>query len=180
MKQVLQHARSGEITVEEVPAPQLLPGCVLVQVAASVVSAGTERASAEFARKNLLQKAKSRPDLVRDVIHKVQRDGLLSAVQAVRTRLDQPQTPVRFPFGGTYDATGQSCNVWCHFNRTPGPVWTNDTGSARQCGSCHDFPPKVTRAGDPHPSVPGELSACQRCHPFGPSTHVNGVVDFVQ
>ena len=93
MKQVLQHAQTGEITVEEVPAPQLLPGCVLVRVAASVVSAGTERASAEFARKSLLQKAKSRPDLVREVISKVQRDGILAAVQAVRSRLDQPQNP---------------------------------------------------------------------------------------
>ena len=76
--------------MEEVPAPQLLPGCVLVRVASSVVSAGTERASSEFARKSLLQKAKSRPDLVRDVISKVHRDGLLSAIQAVRSRLDQP------------------------------------------------------------------------------------------
>ena len=72
MKQVLQDARTGEITVAEVPAPQLLPGCVLVRIAASVVSAGTERASAQFAQKSLLQKAKSRPDLVREVISKVQ------------------------------------------------------------------------------------------------------------
>lgn len=93
MKQVSQHAQTGEITVEEVPAPQLLPGCVLVRIAASVVSAGTERASAEFARKSLLQKAKSRPDLVREVISKVQRDGIFAAVQAVRSRLDQPQNP---------------------------------------------------------------------------------------
>jgi len=93
MKQVLQHARTGEIAVEEVPAPQLLPGCVLVRIAASVVSAGTERASAVFARKSLLQKASSRPDLVREVIRKVQRDGIFSAVQAVRSRLDQPQSP---------------------------------------------------------------------------------------
>src|SRR5580658_3720811 len=93
MKQVLQHARTGEITVEEVPAPQLLPGCVLVRIAASVVSAGTERASAQFARKSLLQKAQSRPDLVREVISKVQRDGIFSAIQAVRSRLDQPQSP---------------------------------------------------------------------------------------
>jgi predicted dehydrogenase/threonine dehydrogenase-like Zn-dependent dehydrogenase len=93
MKQVLQDARTGEISVEEVPAPQLLPGCVLVRIAASVVSAGTERASAEFARKGLLQKAKSRPDLVREVIAKVQRDGIFSAIQAVRSRLDQPQSP---------------------------------------------------------------------------------------
>jgi len=106
MKQVLQHARSGEITVEEVPAPQLLPGCVLVQVAASVVSAGTERASAEFARKSLLQKATSRPDLVRDVVRKVQRDGLFSAIQTVRSRLDQPQTP-GYSSAGTVIAVGE-------------------------------------------------------------------------
>src|ERR1700736_6622422 len=93
MKQLLQHARTGEITITEVPAPQLLPGCVLVRIAASVVSAGTERASLEFAGKNLLQKAQARPDLVRDVISKIQRDGILSAIQTVRSRLDQPQTP---------------------------------------------------------------------------------------
>jgi predicted dehydrogenase/threonine dehydrogenase-like Zn-dependent dehydrogenase len=106
MKQVLQHARSGEVSVEEVPAPQLLPGCILVRVAASVVSAGTERASSEFARKNLLQKAKSRPDLVRDVISKAQRDGIFSAIQAVRSRLDQPQNP-GYSSAGTVVAVGE-------------------------------------------------------------------------
>jgi predicted dehydrogenase/threonine dehydrogenase-like Zn-dependent dehydrogenase len=100
MKQVLQHARTGDITVAEVPAPQLLPGCVLVSIAASLVSAGTERASSEFASKNLLQKAQARPDLVRDVIGKARRDGLLSAVQAVRTRLDQP-TALGYSSAGT-------------------------------------------------------------------------------
>jgi hypothetical protein len=83
MKQVLQHLRTGEITVADVPAPQLLPGCVLVRIAASLVSAGTERASSEFASKNLFQKARARPDLVRDVLSKIRRDGLLSAVSAL-------------------------------------------------------------------------------------------------
>src|SRR5271169_3077838 len=106
MKQVLQHARTGEITVEEVPAQQLLPGCVLVRIAASVVSAGTERASAEFARKSLLQKAQSRPDLVREVFSKVQRDGIFSAIQAVRSRLDQPQSP-GYSSAGTVIAVGE-------------------------------------------------------------------------
>ncbi len=92
--------------MEEVPAPQLLPGCALVRIAASLVSAGTERASAEFARKSLLQKAKSRPDLVRDVIGKVQRDGLLSAIQTVRSRLDQPQNP-GYSSAGTVIAVGE-------------------------------------------------------------------------
>ena len=106
MKQVLQHARTGEITVEEVPAPQLLPGCALVRIAASVVSPGTERASSEFARKSLLEKAKSRPDLVREVISKIQRDGILSAVHAVRSRLDQPQSP-GYSSAGTVIAVGE-------------------------------------------------------------------------
>src|SRR5271165_6109450 len=114
MKQLLQDARTGEIRVAEVPAPQLLPGCVLVRVAASLVSAGTERASipgcvlvrvaaslvsagterasSEFASKSLLAKAKARPDLMRDVLAKFRRDGLAATVRSVRSRLDQPQS----------------------------------------------------------------------------------------
>jgi len=90
MKQLLQNVRSGEIEVAEVPAPQVLPGCVLVRVAASLVSTGTERAASAFASKNLLQKAAARPDLVRDLLAKVRRDGLFSAMQVARSRLDQP------------------------------------------------------------------------------------------
>lgn len=105
MKQLLQDARNGELKVTEVPAPQLLPGCVLVRVAASLVSAGTERASAEFANKNLLAKAKARPDLVRDVIAKMRRDGLASTVQTVQSRLDQPQS-VGYSSAGLVVAVG--------------------------------------------------------------------------
>jgi predicted dehydrogenase/threonine dehydrogenase-like Zn-dependent dehydrogenase len=90
MKQLLQNARTGEVEIAEVPAPQLLPGCVLVRIASSLVSAGTERAASAFAGKNLLQKAAARPDLVRDLLAKVRRDGLLSAIQIARSRLDQP------------------------------------------------------------------------------------------
>ena len=106
MKQVLQQPSTGEISVAEVPAPQLLPGCVLVSIRVSLVSAGTERASAEFARKSLLQKAQARPDLVREVINKVRRDGLLSAVQAVRSRLDQP-TSLGYSSAGIVTGVGE-------------------------------------------------------------------------
>ena len=90
MRQVLQCAHNGEIAIADVPTPKLLPGCALVRTAASLVSAGTERAVAQFAGKNLFQKASARPDLVREVVNKVRRDGIFSAVQAVRSRLDQP------------------------------------------------------------------------------------------
>jgi predicted dehydrogenase/threonine dehydrogenase-like Zn-dependent dehydrogenase len=106
MKQVLQQARTGNIAVVDVPAPALLPGCVLVRIAASLVSAGTERASSEFASKNLLQKAQARPDLVREVIGKIQRDGLLPAVAAVRSRLDQPSA-LGYSSAGTVVGVGE-------------------------------------------------------------------------
>ena len=43
---------------------------------------------------------------MRDVIHKVQRDGIFSAVQAVRSRLDQPQNP-GYSSAGTVIAVGE-------------------------------------------------------------------------
>jgi len=105
MKQVFQSARSGEILVAEVPAPQPTPGAVLVRNAASLVSAGTERMALDFAEKNLLQKAKARPDLVRQVIDKVRREGILSTMDAVRSRLDQPMAP-GYSSAGTVVAVG--------------------------------------------------------------------------
>jgi predicted dehydrogenase/threonine dehydrogenase-like Zn-dependent dehydrogenase len=100
VKQILQSARTGEIEVANVPSPRVTPGCVLVKVEASLVSAGTERAVAEFSSKSLFGKARSRPDLVRQVVHKVRRDGILSAANTVRSRLDQP-SPLGYSCAGT-------------------------------------------------------------------------------
>ena len=106
MKQVLQQVSGGEIEVVDVPAPKLLAGCVLVRTAASLVSVGTERASTEFARKNLVQKARMRPDLVREVWNKVRRDGVASTLAAVRSRMDQPSAP-GYSSAGTVVAVGK-------------------------------------------------------------------------
>jgi predicted dehydrogenase/threonine dehydrogenase-like Zn-dependent dehydrogenase len=106
MKQVLQNPRNGQIEVRDVPAPRAAKGCVLVRVAASLVSAGTERASSEFASKNLIQKAQARPDLVRDVVSKIRREGLWSGVSAVRSRLDQP-SPLGYSCAGTVVEVGE-------------------------------------------------------------------------
>jgi predicted dehydrogenase/threonine dehydrogenase-like Zn-dependent dehydrogenase len=106
MKQILQNARNGEIEVRDVPAPGAAKGCVLVRVAASLVSAGTERASSEFAAKNLIEKARARPDLVRGVLSKVRRDGIFAAVSAVRSRLDQPSA-LGYSCAGTVVEVGE-------------------------------------------------------------------------
>lgn len=90
MKQVIQSFRTGRLSVADVPVPVLRPPGILVRNVVSLISAGTERMIVDFAEKNLLEKARARPDLVRQVLDKAQREGILSTVESVRNRLDQP------------------------------------------------------------------------------------------
>ncbi len=106
MKQVLQNLRTGKTTVEEVPVPSPQPGTALVRTGASLVSAGTERMVVEFAEKSLLGKAQARPDLVRQVLDKARREGLLTTVDAAFNRLDQPM-PLGYSSAGTIVALGE-------------------------------------------------------------------------
>jgi polar amino acid transport system substrate-binding protein len=89
MKQLLQNLRTGEGKVAEVPVPIVQPGRVLVRTAASLISAGTERALAELGRKGLLGKARERPELIGKVWEKVKADGIADALASVRDKLDQ-------------------------------------------------------------------------------------------
>jgi predicted dehydrogenase/threonine dehydrogenase-like Zn-dependent dehydrogenase len=86
--QIIQYQKTGEITVDEMPAPKLRPGCVLVRNVFSLISAGTERTSVETAQASMLQKARSRPDLVRQVLDNYNREGLMATYKKVRERLD--------------------------------------------------------------------------------------------
>jgi NADPH:quinone reductase-like Zn-dependent oxidoreductase len=106
MKQVLQNLRSGETTVVEVPIPQPQPGMALVKTSASLVSAGTERMLVDFASKSLLGKARSRPDLARQVIDKARREGILTTIDAAFNRLDQPM-PLGYSSAGRIIGLGE-------------------------------------------------------------------------
>lgn len=90
MKQLLQNMKTGKATIEDVPVPTPRAGFALVKTVASLVSAGTERMVVEFAEKSLVGKARSRPDLVRQVLDKARREGLIPTVGAAFNRLDQP------------------------------------------------------------------------------------------
>ena len=105
MKQLLQNLRTGETQVVEVPTPALRPGCALVRTAASLVSAGTERMVVDFAGKSLVGKARSRPDLARQVLDKAKREGLLTTAEAAFNRLDQPMA-LGYSSAGTVVAAG--------------------------------------------------------------------------
>lgn len=100
MKQILQNARTGALERVDVPAPAVDAGQVLVQNAFSVMSPGTEKMAMDFARKSMLGKARSRPDLVKQVMRKLQHEGPLPTYRTVVNRLDAPQ-PLGYASAGT-------------------------------------------------------------------------------
>lgn len=106
MKQVLQNRKSGRVVVGEVPVPVVQAGRVLVRTAASLISAGTERASVESARKSLVQEARERPDLVKAVIDRARSEGLRNTFNAVLGKLASSQA-LGYSAAGIVIAVGQ-------------------------------------------------------------------------
>jgi predicted dehydrogenase/threonine dehydrogenase-like Zn-dependent dehydrogenase len=98
MKAILEDLRSGQVIAQEVPAPELRDGGILVQTHFSAISAGTERAKLEAGEMSLVQKALHRPDLVRQVLDYARTSGVKAAYQKVRSRLE------------TFSSLGYSCS----------------------------------------------------------------------
>jgi len=99
MKQLVQNYKTGELRIEEVPPPALKPGGVLVRNTYSLISTGTEKVKVELARKNLLAKAKERPEEARQVLKTVKKEGIISAYRKVMTRLGAP-SPLGYSSAG--------------------------------------------------------------------------------
>jgi predicted dehydrogenase/threonine dehydrogenase-like Zn-dependent dehydrogenase len=90
MKQVVQNYRTGELKVDDVPSPTLRSGGLLIANRFSLISAGTEMATISVAKKNIVGKALDRPDMVKKVLAKAKKDGLVDTMKMVFARLDSP------------------------------------------------------------------------------------------
>lgn len=88
MKQLIQNFKTGELYVDELPAPSISSGMVLVENEYSLISAGTEKSTVKVAKATLIGKAKLRPDLVAQVLQNVKKEGLAATINKVRTKLD--------------------------------------------------------------------------------------------
>ncbi|MEE9365061.1 MAG: zinc-binding alcohol dehydrogenase, partial [Cellulophaga sp.] len=104
MKQLIQSFKTGELGLFDVPIPICLENGVLVQTKVSLVSAGTEKMLVDFAKKSMLAKAKDRPDLVKQVVDKMKKEGVKNTLEKVFTKLDTP-----IPLG--YSLAGQVIEV---------------------------------------------------------------------
>ncbi|MGJ8684767.1 MAG: bi-domain-containing oxidoreductase [Nonlabens sp.] len=90
MKQIIQSFKTGETILEELPAPQVKRGQVLIQTTKSLVSLGTERMLVEFGKSNLISKARQQPDKVKMVLDKIKTDGLMPTLETVFNKLGEP------------------------------------------------------------------------------------------
>ncbi|MES2794780.1 MAG: bi-domain-containing oxidoreductase [Bacteroidota bacterium] len=90
MKQIIQSFKTGETILDEIPAPLVRKGQILVKTSHSLVSLGTEKMLVEFGKSNLLSKARQQPDKVKQVLDKIQSEGLIPTLEAVFNKLEQP------------------------------------------------------------------------------------------
>jgi len=105
MKQVL--IKKGQILVEDVPAPALDDNGVLVEVAYSLISAGTETSSVVSSGKSLIQRALEQPQQVLRALDMVRRDGLIPTLTTIRGITDGAM-PTGYSCSGTVLAVGQN------------------------------------------------------------------------
>jgi predicted dehydrogenase/threonine dehydrogenase-like Zn-dependent dehydrogenase len=90
MKQILQNLATGETVLADVPVPRCGSGELLIETVRSLISIGTEKMLVDFGKAGLLSKARQQPEKVKMVLEKVKTDGLLTTLDAVRSKLDQP------------------------------------------------------------------------------------------
>lgn len=105
MLQLTQKLSDGEMLVQEVPAPVLGKGMVLVKNHYSLISAGTEGSTANTARKGLIGKAKERPQQVKQVLDVLIEQGPVQTYRAVTKKLEA-YSPMGYSSAGEVIAVG--------------------------------------------------------------------------
>jgi predicted dehydrogenase/threonine dehydrogenase-like Zn-dependent dehydrogenase len=108
-RQVAQNYKTGKVSLNEVGMPALKPGGVIVRSEYSVISQGTEGTKIKEARMSLIDKARARPDQVKQVLDVARQLGVRAAYQKVINRLEQ-LTPLGYSIAGTVVAVADDVN----------------------------------------------------------------------
>jgi threonine dehydrogenase-like Zn-dependent dehydrogenase len=98
VKQVL--IRQGQAVIEEVPAPQVERGTVLVQVSHSCVSIGTEMSAIKTSNLPLWKRALKQPENVKKVVDLALSQGISRTANLVQGKLSNAQ-PTGYSAAGT-------------------------------------------------------------------------------
>lgn len=105
MLQIIQDLKKGNTILEDVPAPLVRKGHVLIKTHRSLVSLGTEKMLVEFGKGNIISKARQQPEKVKQVLDKIRTEGLFPTLEAVFNKLDEP-LPLGYCNAGEVIAVG--------------------------------------------------------------------------
>jgi predicted dehydrogenase/threonine dehydrogenase-like Zn-dependent dehydrogenase len=104
MKQAL--IKKGKVYAEEVPAPVVEEGHVLIKVVNSCISVGTELSGVTSSGESLIKKALKQPEKVKKVIEIAKTEGILSAYQKIKGKLESG-SPTGYSVSGVVIGVGK-------------------------------------------------------------------------
>lgn len=90
MKQLLQDISTGSMVICDAPSLRASGESLVIDTTQSLISIGTERMLVDFGRASLIGKARQQPEKLKMVLDKIKTDGVLSTIDAVRTKLAEP------------------------------------------------------------------------------------------
>ena len=105
MKQVLIH--HGQVMVEKVPAPMVEARHVLVEVAYSLISPGTELSTVQSSGHSLMKKALEQPEKVKKLWDYLRSQGIRKTVARVKGLTDQVASPTGYSCAGVIIQVGE-------------------------------------------------------------------------
>lgn len=100
---------NGETVMVDAPAPLVSSCHILIHTTTSLISAGTERMLVNFGKASYLEKARQQPEKVRMLLEKARTDGILTTIEAVKSKLALPQ-PLGYCNVGVVAEVGSDVN----------------------------------------------------------------------
>ncbi len=101
--------KKGQVIGEEVSAPMVSDGSLLIKVVNSCISAGTEISGVASSGKSLIRRALEQPQNIKKVIDMARSDGIASVYSKVKGVLDSG-SPTGYSISGVVLAVGKDVN----------------------------------------------------------------------
>lgn len=98
--------KKGKVLAEEVPAPVVSKGMVLIKVMYSCISAGTEMSTVNASKESLLKKIINQPEKAIKVLHSILTDGVVRTYDKISGKLASG-TPVGYSVAGIVIDVGE-------------------------------------------------------------------------
>ena len=106
MLQIIQNLKSGDTILEQLPAPEVSRGFVLIKTIKSVASLNTKKMLVEFGKSSLISKVPQQPNRVKEVLDKIKSARLMLMLASLFNKLDQP-SPIGYCNVGKVNEVGE-------------------------------------------------------------------------